>query len=130
MAIDIGFLDLVQYGAIGGLLMYFIVQDYKDRSHRRLKENSDAAERQQKDKESAKREQDCIKASEEIRKHQMEVIAPLMHTSNQLHKAILNFLKNNKFQTPLPDIRIAENETPSPSDTIDEDTRIIYRKTK
>jgi hypothetical protein len=131
MAAELTSIDLVQYGAMGILLTYFITQDYLDRRHRRQKEHNDAVERQQKDKEAAKREQDCIKASEQIRKHQMEVIAPLMHTANQLHKATLSFMKSNKLHTPLPDIQmnlqITEEDIHDHVAT-DDDTRILHRK--
>jgi hypothetical protein len=127
MAAELGFVDLLQYGAMGVLLTYFIAQDYFDRKHRRVKEVNDAIERKQKDKESAQREHDCIKASEEIRKHQMEVIAPLMHTSNQLHKATLHFMKNNKMQTPLPDIGLNVSITEFSDSPADDETRILNR---
>lgn len=130
MVNELSFIDLIQYGAMGVVLTYFIVQDFFDRKHRRVKEQADANERKRKDDESAQREHDCVKASEQIRKHQMEIIAPLIHTSNQLHKATLGFMRR-KSNTPLPDLNLGINITDADhtsDDSGEDETRILHRK--
>lgn len=129
MAFDIasiGAETLLQYGAIGALLGYFLILDHIERKRKNTREDTENKARAERDAAAAKREEACIKSNQEIRKHQMDVIAPLLKESNQLHRITIAFLKNKKFNTPLPDIPAEIDLSEDNKD--DDETRIINRR--
>jgi hypothetical protein len=116
--------SLIQYGAIGFLLSYFLVVDYFERKRKNAREDADIRDRKERDKKTADREESCLKSNAELRRYYTEVIVPLINTSNDLHKATLRYLKNRSSSTldPIEPFPFASGKQIS-----DDDTRIIER---
>lgn len=118
--------SLIQYGAIGMLLAYFLWLDHKERSRKNIREDLENKARVERDIASAKREEACVKSNAEIRRHQIEVLTPLLTTSNYLHKATLEFMKKKNLLSPLPE-NIPFEQNVINDDDEDEETKILRR---